>query len=251
MCLVFAACFGSAIAHAVSIAQATPGSVDATRWDATPWDACDHLDPAAGFGATSGWRWEAGALSREAVSGEWESALRAGREPARGFGLAAAWRRAWSDRTKAADDVEGWFVRRGVRHRLAVGIGRLAFAGERQSRALLDVRIQPFAPLLAGVRASLYPGEGADAASVVFALHGGLGPWWAGFDMGPSAGDLRVSLGLRARPGVAWTMAYGGSAPAVGIALRRGAIELRAEETAHPLLGRVSRIRLVLGGGGQ
>lgn len=263
MRLMLAARFGSAtacavsiayavsVAPAVSVAQATPVSADATRWDATPWDACDHLDPSAGFGAPSGWRWEAEALSREAVSDEWESALRGGREPARGFGLVAAWRRAWSDRAGAADDVEGWFLRRGARHRIAVGAGRLAFAGERQERALVDVRVQPFGPLMAGVRASLYPGEGSDAASVIFALHGAFGPWWAGFDMGPGAGDVRVALGLRVRPGLVWTVAYAGSAPAVGIALRRGAVELRADETAHPLLGRVSRIRLVLGGGGQ
>ncbi len=249
MGLVFAAFF--AAYFAATVAHAAPAQGDGAAWDATPWEACDHLDPSAGFGATSGWRWEAGALSREAVSGEWESALRAGREPAGGFGFAVGWRRAWSDRAGPADDVEGWFVRRGARHRLAVGAGRLAFAGERQERALVDVRVQPFAPVLAGVRASLYPGEGAEAASVICALHGALGPWWAGFDMGPRAGDLRVVLGLHARPGLVWSVAYAGSAPAIGIALRRRSVELRAEETAHPLLGRISRIRLVLGGGGQ
>ena len=132
MGLVLAACFASAAA------QAEPARADPSSWEATPWDACDHLDPSAGFGAASGWRWEAEALSREAVSGEWESALRAGREPASGFGLAAAWRRAWSDRAGPADDIEGWVVRRGARHRLAVGAGRLAFVGQRQDRALVD-----------------------------------------------------------------------------------------------------------------
>jgi hypothetical protein len=262
-CLILVACFGPAVSRAVPVARAVPvvqaGPValatrspgDAAPWDTTPWDACDHLDSSAGFGAARGWRCEAEALSREAVSGEWESALRAGREPASGVGLTAGWRRAWVDGAGPADDVEGWFMRRGDRHRLAVGTGRLTFAGRRQDRALFDARIQPLAPLLAGVRASLYPGERATATSVVFALHGGLGPWWAGFDTGPRAGDLRVSLGLRPRPDLVWTMAYGGSAPTVGIAIRRRSIELRAEETAHPLLGHVSRIRLVLLGGGQ
>jgi hypothetical protein len=245
--LAAAAVAPSSAGPAQAAPAATPGA--ATTDISAAWEAWDHLDPDAGAGAAGGWRLEAQGVSREAVRGEWESALRLAREPAHGFGFTASWQRAWSDRGGPADDTSASLVRRGAHHRMAAGVGRLAFAGESLARALLDVRVQPVAPLLAGVRVSLYPSQGAEATEAVAALDAGFGPWWGGLEVGPGTADLRIALGLRAGPGLAWTAAYTGAAPTMGIALRRGAMEVRAEQTAHPLLGRVSRIRLVLGGG--
>ncbi len=227
------------------------GEVAAGAGAAGPWEACDHLDPSAGFGSATGWRCELEALTREAVEGEWETALRLGRETAGGLGFAGSWRRAWNGEAGAMDEAQGWIVRRGAGHRLAAGVGGLSFAGQRQGRIQIDLRLQPCAPLLAGLRGAVYPADGAAASAIVASLHAGLGPWWGGLEAGPQPGGLRVALGLRAAPGLSWTVAYAGAAPTLGIALRRPAFELRAEDTAHPLLGRVSRVRLVLGGGGR
>jgi hypothetical protein len=44
-----------------------------------------------------------------------------------------------------------------------------------------------------------------------------------------------------------WTVAYDDGGPDLGIAWNLGAIGVRADEVAHPLLGAVRRVRVVGG----
>ncbi len=222
-----------------AMAPAGPGAVD------DPWVAWDLLDPAAGVG--SGIHWEAGVRSREAVPGELESTFLGAVEPGRGLGGTVRWRHWASPEGPSADDLLGGVIARVPRLRIFLGAGRLASNRDAAIRGAADLRARVLGPVLAGGRVALHPGAPAGAPEVSAEVDASLHPWWGGLTLGPGAGEVRLALGLRLRPGMVWTVAYDDGGPDLGIAWNLGAIGVRADEVAHPLLGAVRRVRVVGG----
>ncbi len=210
-----------------------------------PWTAWDLLDPDAGVG--TGIHWEAGVRSREAVAGELEGTFLGSVEPGRGLGGTVRWRHWASPEGLSADDLLGGVIGRAPRLRIFLGAGRLASGRDAVIRGAADLRARVLGPVLVGGRASLHPGEPAWAPEVRAEIDAALRPWWGGLTLGPGAGEARLALGLRLRPGMVWTVAYDGGAADLGIAWSLGAVGLRADEVAHPLLGSVRRVRVVGG----
>lgn len=239
------ACAWQVIVIAVGISSfAVPGAGSIPEVD--PWEASDRFDPWPSPPSASGWRGEVGMVTREAVSEEWESLLRAGFEPVTGPGGFIAWRRYWVPRGPSANDVEAALVLRMRRVRLTAGGGALRYGSRQLLRGTTTVHVGVLEAVLVGARVAFYPDDRFWETTIL--LRAAYGPWLGGLERGPSAGLHRLSVGLRLSPRLVWTATYAGSSPGVGIAWRGLGGEFRAETTRHPLLGSVTRVRWVAGG---
>lgn len=234
---------------AAGTADAAPGNTTFGDAPGDPWEARDRFDPSGGSPAHPGRRLVLGVTSWESLDGDLRTTLRLVGEPEGGLGLSAGWRRYWMRESEDADDLETLVVVRLGDGRLAAGAGLLRQGAHRLGRALLRGDARLLGPLLASAGAAVYPAQTGWAPEIVTGLCAARGPWWGSVELGPRSGDLRVSVGLAARAGLAWTTSWTGDHPELGLAWGlAGGAELRAHRTAHPLLGAVQRLSLVAGG---
>jgi hypothetical protein len=217
-------------------AKGTPGE--------TPWTAVDCLRTEFEGLTAPGWWLELGAVSREAVPGEWEGAVRGGFTGPRFPGIVFGWRRTAGSGGDATQDRELRLVLPWDGGRVSGGVRVLQRGGHRSLTVPVQAAIRTGGPFVAGAGVVFHPGSAAGSAEAAVFAAALYGRWMGTLEAG-SPGWVRAGLGIGIAPGLLWTLSVTDLDPTYGLQVRVGAVEIRAETTPHRALGGVTRIRLL------
>jgi hypothetical protein len=229
---------GAASPLGASGASTGPGAA------ASPWTAADHLRTEVEGITAPGWWLELGALSREAVAGEWEGGVRGGFTGSRFPGIVAGWRRTGGNGSAATHDRELRLVLPWARGRVSAGVRVL----QRETRRSLSLPVQAAiatgGPFVAGAAVVFRPGGAAGSADAALFATAASGRWMGAIEAGSPA-RVRASVGIGITPDLLWSVGIADLDPTYALHVRLGAAEIRAETTAHRALGAVTRIRFL------
>lgn len=213
---------------------------------AAPWTAADHLRSDVEGLTAPGWWLELGAVSREAVPGEWEGIVRGGFTGLRFPGVVLGWRRTGGNGGAATQDRELRLVLPWDRGRVSGGIRVLERGAHRSVSLPVQAAIRTGGSFVAGAEVVLHPGSAAGSAEAAIFTTALTGRWMGALEAG-SPGWIRAAMGIGIAPGVLWTVGVTDVDPTYGLHVRVGAVEIRAETTPHRVLGMVTRVRFLWG----
>lgn len=221
-----------------------PPGPDTTAED--PWTAADHLRSDVEGLTAPGWWLEVGAVSREAVPGEWDGVVRGGFTGPRFPGVVVGWRRTGGDGSAATQDRELRLVLPWERGRVSGGVRVLERGAHRSVSVPVQAAIRTGGAFVAGAGVVFHPGSAAGSAEAAIFTAALYGRWMGALEAG-SPGWMRAAIGIGLTPGILWTVGVTDVDPTYGLHVRVGAVEIRAETTPHRALGRVTRIRFLWG----